>query len=45
MAPASKNQTGEDQNGAVFSISGPVVVAEQMIGCAMYELVSSCDVT
>lgn len=25
--------------GKVFSVSGPVIVAEQMIGCAMYELV------
>ncbi|KAK9369264.1 ATP synthase alpha/beta family, nucleotide-binding domain-containing protein [Lipomyces kononenkoae] len=29
----------EGEYGAVFSVSGPVVVAEQMIGCAMYELV------
>ncbi|EED17818.1 vacuolar ATP synthase catalytic subunit A, putative [Talaromyces stipitatus ATCC 10500] len=38
MAPSDKKQTGDDQLGAVFSISGPVVVAEKMIGCAMYEL-------
>ncbi|OKL63642.1 V-type proton ATPase catalytic subunit A [Talaromyces atroroseus] len=38
MASAGNKQTGEDQTGAVFSISGPVVVAEKMIGCAMYEL-------
>ena len=25
--------------GSIYSISGPVVVAENMIGCAMYELV------
>lgn len=25
--------------GSVFSVSGPVIVAENMIGCAMYELV------
>ncbi|KAI9933086.1 H(+)-transporting V1 sector ATPase subunit A [Aspergillus wentii] len=36
MAPS---KTGDDhQNGSVFSVSGPVVVAEHMIGCAMYEL-------
>lgn len=28
-----------ENNGKVYSISGPVVVAENMIGCAMYELV------
>lgn len=32
----------EDHHGSIFSVSGPVVVAEDMIGCAMYELVS-CD--
>lgn len=26
-------------SGKIFSVSGPVIVAEQMIGCAMYELV------
>ncbi|KAJ5786477.1 uncharacterized protein N7503_011689 [Penicillium pulvis] len=26
------------EQGAIFSVSGPVVVAEHMIGCAMYEL-------
>ncbi|CAG83851.1 ATP synthase alpha/beta family, nucleotide-binding domain-domain-containing protein [Yarrowia lipolytica] len=25
--------------GAIYSVSGPVVIAENMIGCAMYELV------
>jgi V-type H+-transporting ATPase subunit A len=39
MAPSGKDKTGEDQHGIIFSISGPVVVAEHMIGCAMYELV------
>jgi vacuolar-type H+-ATPase catalytic subunit A/Vma1 len=29
------------EHGSIFSISGPVVVAENMIGCAMYELVRS----
>lgn len=34
-------KTGEEQqHGSVFSVSGSVVVAENMIGCAMYELVS-----
>jgi V-type H+-transporting ATPase subunit A len=32
--------TESDENtGKVFSVSGPVIVAEDMIGCAMYELV------
>lgn len=37
---AKMGSKGEDevQGGAVFSISGPVIVAENMIGCAMYEL-------
>lgn len=29
---------GDSQQGSIFSISGPVIVAENMIGCAMYEL-------
>lgn len=29
----------EGQYGSIYSVSGPVVVAENMIGCAMYELV------
>ena len=29
----------ENEYGAIYSVSGPVVVAENMIGCAMYELV------
>nr|OQO28708.1 V-type proton ATPase catalytic subunit A [Rachicladosporium sp. CCFEE 5018] len=28
----------DPQTGSIFSISGPVIVAENMIGCAMYEL-------
>ncbi|RAL03060.1 vacuolar ATP synthase catalytic subunit A [Aspergillus ibericus CBS 121593] len=36
MAPSA--DAGESQHGSVFSVSGPVVVAEHMIGCAMYEL-------
>ncbi|KAL4791585.1 vacuolar ATP synthase catalytic subunit A [Aspergillus venezuelensis] len=40
MAPSGKGSSSSDdvQQGAVFSISGPVVVAENMTGCAMYEL-------
>ncbi|EMF12313.1 vacuolar ATP synthase catalytic subunit A [Sphaerulina musiva SO2202] len=30
---------GEDQKGSIFSVSGPVIVAQNMIGVAMYELV------
>lgn len=40
MAPSGKQEAGEDQHGSIFSVSGPVIVAENMIGCAMYELVS-----
>ncbi|QEU59029.1 Vma1 [Kluyveromyces lactis] len=29
----------ESEYGAIYSVSGPVVIAENMIGCAMYELV------
>ena len=38
--PAAKSSGDDDdrQNGAIFSISGPVIVAENMIGVAMYEL-------
>ena len=37
--PSKESGIGEDdQNGAIFSISGPVIVAENMIGVAMYEL-------
>ena len=43
MAPKnskrSRLESGEEQYGSIFSVSGPVVVAENMIGCAMYELV------
>ncbi|GMG17344.1 unnamed protein product [Aspergillus oryzae] len=39
MAPSGKGSQDEAHHGAVFSVSGPVVVAENMIGCAMYELV------
>jgi hypothetical protein len=44
MAPQGKQtklqEVAEDQYGSIFSVSGPVVVAENMIGCAMYEMVS-----
>lgn len=33
-------EPGDVHGGTVFSVSGPVVVAENMVGCAMYELVS-----
>ncbi|KAK5137800.1 H(+)-transporting V1 sector ATPase subunit A [Meristemomyces frigidus] len=36
---ASSTDDDDRQLGAIFSVSGPVVVAEHMIGCAMYELV------
>ncbi|KAF2096165.1 V-type ATPase [Rhizodiscina lignyota] len=39
MAPKAEKKARDDENyGKVFSVSGPVVVAEDMIGCAMYEL-------
>lgn len=28
------------RHGSVFSVSGPVIIAENMRGCCMYELVS-----
>ncbi|WPB06163.1 H(+)-transporting V1 sector ATPase subunit A [Cercospora beticola] len=34
-----QQQDGEEQGGSIFSISGPVIVAQNMIGVAMYELV------
>lgn len=43
MAPNGLRKTEEadeeQQHGSVYSVSGPVIVAENMIGCAMYELV------
>ena len=40
---AIKNLSIDDEDeslyGQIYSVSGPVVVAENMIGCAMYELV------
>jgi V-type (H+)-ATPase V1 A subunit len=38
MAPKDQ-QDGESERGSVYSISGPVIVAENMTGVAMYELV------
>ena len=31
------------EHGSVYSVSGPVVIAENMLGCQMYELVSWPD--
>ncbi|KAI4594842.1 H(+)-transporting V1 sector ATPase subunit A [Pestalotiopsis sp. 9143b] len=44
MAPKKQQKTNGDaedalDGGKIFSISGPVVIAEDMIGVAMYELV------
>ncbi|KAL5394409.1 H(+)-transporting V1 sector ATPase subunit A [Paraphaeosphaeria minitans] len=40
MPPKQQKKTDDDeQAGTVYSISGPVIVAANMIGCAMYELV------
>lgn len=39
MPAAKESGIGhENQHGLVFSISGPVIIAENMIGVAMYEL-------
>jgi len=35
----AKDKDGEEQYGSIYSVSGPVVIAENMIGVAMYELV------
>ncbi|KAI0897713.1 V-type ATPase [Annulohypoxylon nitens] len=42
MAPSAKATNGDKDglnSGKIYSVSGPVVVAEDMIGVAMYELV------
>ncbi|KAF6817277.1 vacuolar ATP synthase catalytic subunit a [Colletotrichum sojae] len=42
MPPKQKKETkaeDESHQGKIFSVSGPVIVAEDMIGVAMYELV------
>lgn len=38
--PAAKASAGadDDQHGTIFSVSGPVIIAENMTGVAMYEL-------
>ncbi|WYZ38666.1 hypothetical protein EsH8_III_000580 [Colletotrichum jinshuiense] len=36
---AAKVEKEDEQHGKIFSVSGPVIVAEDMIGVAMYELV------
>lgn len=39
MPAAKESGIGDDhQNGTIFSVSGPVIIAENMIGVAMYEL-------
>ncbi|GAB7351034.1 hypothetical protein MBLNU459_g1518t1 [Dothideomycetes sp. NU459] len=38
MAP-KKQEQDDEMSGSIFSVSGPVVVGENMIGVAMYELV------
>lgn len=37
--PKIRDEDRESRFGHVFGVSGPVVVAENMIGAAMYELV------
>ncbi|OZJ03283.1 V-type proton ATPase catalytic subunit A [Bifiguratus adelaidae] len=37
--PRIRDHEKESSFGTVFAVSGPVVVAEHMIGCSMYELV------
>lgn len=34
-----REEAGEEHYGSVYSVSGPVIIAENMLGCAMYELV------
>ncbi|KAH9385535.1 V-type H+-transporting ATPase subunit A [Nematocida major] len=34
----SLSREGENMQGSVYMVSGPVVIAENMLGCAMYEL-------
>lgn len=36
--PPKRDDDDDTQGGSIFSVSGPVIVAENMIGCAMYEL-------
>ena len=37
--PKIRDEEHESRFGQVFGVSGPVVIAENMTGCAMYELV------
>jgi hypothetical protein len=38
--PSRKDaEAAGEHYGSVFSVSGPVIVAENLLGCAMYELV------
>ena len=37
--PKIRDEDRESMLGSVFGVSGPVVIAENMIGAAMYELV------
>lgn len=37
--PKIADEERESRFGHVFGVSGPVVIAENMTGCAMYELV------
>ena len=37
--PRIRDEDRESQFGQVFGVSGPVVIAENMTGSAMYELV------
>jgi V-type H+-transporting ATPase subunit A len=37
--PKIQDEDRESRFGLIYSVSGPVVIAESMIGCAMYELV------
>ncbi|KAJ5165621.1 uncharacterized protein N7500_007451 [Penicillium coprophilum] len=38
QASSIMTSDNSEKHGSIFSVSGPVVVAENMIGCAMYEL-------
>lgn len=37
--PKIRDEDHESRFGQVYGVSGPVVIAENMTGCAMYELV------
>lgn len=38
MAPKKDQKKDDENTGSIFSVSGPVIVAQNMTGCAMYEL-------